>query len=486
MSVATSVRKDGQGPSTDWRTMKSHRRTFLARTGATAAGLLIAPSLRPFRIFSMGRTRSGVSLTKVALTPADSYDRTVVKQRVQHLFESLGGIGDILHSGQKVAIKLNLTGGSSSANSPKLNGRPITEAMWPHPEIVRAVGELILDCGVSANSIYLVEALWDDGAFNNFGYQEVQAYLGAQKTDLNKKAPYTAFVQLPVGPNKHFYDSFTVNQILADVDVYVSIPKMKEHAEAGVTAALKNQVGMVPKDLYTLPTDSGRRGALHGQGGPSSTHLPRSVSDLNLARPVHLTVIDGIRNARGGEGVWNPMFQVAEDHVLIAGKDPVAADSVAAYLMGHDPEAPTIALPGGGQCDSHLHLLHLSGAGTNQMAEIEPVGDGAGLITAVGPATAHSLPQGYVLEQNYPNPFNPTTTISYQLPVATQMRLSVHDALGREIGVLAEGLKPAGTHKVELDARILGKPASGVASGAYFIRMTAGDFVQTRRMALIR
>lgn len=484
--------------------LKSHRRTFLARTGATAAGLLIAPCLKPFSVFSVGRAGSGSLLTNVALTRADSYDRATVKARVQHLFESLEGIGDLMHAGQRVAIKLNLTGGSGSAASPKLNGRPITEAMWGHPEIVRAVGELILDCGVSGGSIYLVEALWDDASYNNFGYKDVQTYLGAQMVNLNKTAPYTSFVQMPVGANKFFYDSFTVNQILSDVDVYVSIPKMKEHYEAGVTAALKNQVGMVPKELYTMPGDTGRRGALHGQGGPSSTHLPRSVCDLNLARPVHLTVIDGIKNARGGEGVWNPTFRVAEDHVLIAGKEPVAADSIAAYLMGHDPEASKLALPSGGQCDNHLDLLHQRGVGTNQMVDIQPVGDGADLITGIEPAAEGVMPRSYALDQNYPNPFNPTTTITYSVPVASDIRLTVHDALGREVAVLAEGVKTPGTHRAVFSAGGgpgLAARAGDLASGVYLCRLTARrqgrasshdpnaggpDLVQTRRMILVR
>jgi uncharacterized protein (DUF362 family) len=154
-----------------------------------------------------------------------------------------------MKSGKKVAIKVNLTGGSGSAFSPKLNGRPITESMWTHPEVVRAVGELIVDCGVRGSDIYFVEALWDTASYNNFGYLTVQRALGAQLVNLNNKDPYADFIDRPVGTNKFSYSSFRVNQILADVDVYVSIPKMKEQFEAGVTGALKNQIGMVPKQL---------------------------------------------------------------------------------------------------------------------------------------------------------------------------------------------------------------------------------------------
>jgi uncharacterized protein (DUF362 family) len=79
--------------------------------------------------------------------------------------------------------------------------------------------------------------------------------------NLTNRDPYPDFVDKAVGAGSFFYSSFKVNKILADIDVYVSIPKMKEHFEAGVTGVLKNQVGMVPKQLYVTATDTGRRAA---------------------------------------------------------------------------------------------------------------------------------------------------------------------------------------------------------------------------------
>ena len=420
---------------------------------------------------------SGGSDTQVpvALTQAATYDRTLIKQRVQHLFESLNGIGDVVKAGNTVAIKINLTGGSGSASSPKLGGKPITESMWTHPEVLRAVGELILDCGVSPNDLIIVESLWDSASFTNFGYQTVQQSLGARMVDLNKVDPYAAFVTRAVGENKFFYTSFTVNQILSDVDVYVSIPKLKEHYEAGVTASLKNQIGMVPKQLYTLPSDTGRRGALHNEGTTSPTHLPRSICDLNLARPVHIAVIDGIRNARGGEGVWNPTFVVAEDHVLIAGKEPVATDSIAAYLLGHDPEAATIALPGGGACDNYLDLLHQKGIGTNQMSEIKPVGDGAGLVTTVLPLSRRATPDSFELYQSYPNPFNPSTTFRFNLPHDADVSVRIYDIAGHLVETLVEGRVPQGIHELRWAPR-------GLSSGMYLCMMRADGYVDSQKM----
>ena len=458
------------------------RRSFLTHLGATTAGFLLAPHVRLDALYAFAVRRATPFLAQVAITQNDNYTRSVIRQKIEHLFDCLGGIADVVKAGDKVAIKINLTGGSGSASSPKLGGLPITESMWTHPEVVRAVGELLIDAGVSGSDIYLVEALWDSASFLNFGYEEVRRSLGAQMVNLNSPGPYADFIDLPAGASHFFYDSFKVNGILNDIDVYVSIPKLKEHFEAGVTASLKNQVGMVPKQLYTLPTDSGRRGALHGEGGPSPTHLPRSVSDLNLARPVHLSVVDGIKNARGGEGVWNSTWQLWQDHVLLAGKNPVAADSVGAYLMGHTPESSRLGLPAGGTCDNHLELLHQLGIGTNQMNEIEIVGDGAPLVT-VDRRSPEALPTRIELQQNHPNPFNPTTTIRYTVGGSgddpLHVNLKVYDILGREVVVLVNGLQARGSHEVLFNARTL-------PSGVYMYTLAAGRSVQTMKMILSR
>jgi Secretion system C-terminal sorting domain len=89
------------------------------------------------------------------------------------------------------------------------------------------------------------------------------------------------------------------------------------------------------------------------------------------------------------------------------------------------------------------------------------------------------LPASYSLRPNYPNPFNPTTTIKYELPTSTEVRLSVCDILGREVSVLVSGRKEAGIHEVRFDA-------SNLSSGVYLCRLTAGSFVQTRKLLLLR
>jgi len=91
-------------------------------------------------------------------------------------------------------------------------------------------------------------------------------------------------------------------------------------------------------------------------------------------------------------------------------------------------------------------------------------------------------PTKFVLEQNYPNPFNPSTTISYQIPTASNVSLKVYDVLGNEVITLVNEFKQAGSYDVTFDAA----QKSLNASGVYFYELKAGSFIQTRKMILLQ
>jgi hypothetical protein len=89
------------------------------------------------------------------------------------------------------------------------------------------------------------------------------------------------------------------------------------------------------------------------------------------------------------------------------------------------------------------------------------------------------VPAAARLDQNYPNPFNPSTHIRYELPVASKVRLVVYDMLGREVSTLVNERKDAGVHEVMFNG-------GGLSSGVYFYRAQVGDFVQTKKLVIIR
>jgi len=88
-------------------------------------------------------------------------------------------------------------------------------------------------------------------------------------------------------------------------------------------------------------------------------------------------------------------------------------------------------------------------------------------------------PVDYTLQQNYPNPFNPVTTISYSLPVKSQVELVVYNALGESVLQLVSGEKEAGGYSVEFNAARL-------PSGIYFYRLQGESFVETKKMVLMK
>lgn len=102
-----------------------------------------------------------------------------------------------------------------------------------------------------------------------------------------------------------------------------------------------------------------------------------------------------------------------------------------------------------------------------------------------GPVTVRVLPPlTYSLGQSYPNPFNAGTTIRYELPQASKVSITVYNMLGQLVRILVDEMKLAGYYTVVWDGRNTG--GQSVASGVYTYRMEAGDFVQTRKMVLVK
>ncbi|MCB2205329.1 Omp28-related outer membrane protein [bacterium] len=121
-----------------------------------------------------------------------------------------------------------------------------------------------------------------------------------------------------------------------------------------------------------------------------------------------------------------------------------------------------------------VHKINSTGPGQVYQAYQEPLMQGITLDVEESPA-----PGSFALHQNYPNPFNPTTTISFDVPQRAHVVLTLHDALGRNIGTVTDETYEAGTHNIGFDA-------SELTSGTYYLTMVSGDVVKTSSMTLVK
>jgi uncharacterized protein (DUF362 family) len=287
---------------------------------------------------------------------------------MRDLLDSVGGFSDIVRPGDRVAIKTNLAGGVKHKPLP---GVAAVESYVTHPEIVRALGALVRDAG--AKEVFIVEAVYEWDSYPQWGYETIAKDIDATLVDLNGIHTYKDFARTPVGESWFIYENFRFNPILENIDAFISVPKLKCHWGCGVTLSMKNLVGLVPSIFYRLKDSDRSRSAMHGVGDEFAHRLPRVIMDLIRARPIDFALVDGIKSSEGGEGPWLPSMAAIEAGVLIAGKNPVATDSVASAVMGFDPTAKKSEAPFL-RADNHLSLACELGLGTNRLDEIEVIG----------------------------------------------------------------------------------------------------------------
>ena len=184
----------------------------------------------------------------------------------------------------------------------------------------------------------------------------------------------------------------------------------------------------------------------------------------------------------------------AADHLAAHGNqivDPLLSGISRSQDLGLDPRPQTgsPAWGGGGTIpdDGFYSQVDYVGAFGSELwtsgwtflsaASISP--NEIATVIAEESALSAAVPNAYTLNQNYPNPFNPSTTIAYAIPADGHVELTLFNALGQQVGMLAEGWRMAGSYSVAVDA-------SDLSAGAYFYRLRAGDQVLHRKMTLLK
>ncbi len=330
----------------------------------------------------------------VAIQRCESFEPKLVRRKIETALKLIGGIDKLVRN-KTVTIKVNLTG----MKWKPFAGMPAYESYQTHPHTVGALCAILNDAG--AKRIVIIENLywsdpfekimidlgWDVAAIKSAGGHKVTF------EDTRNKGKFSGYSRFKVPWGGFIYPAFELNQRFEKTDVLVSLSKLKQHACAGVTMTIKNMFGNTPCSLYgndapsesalTHRTDMFHYGKIkppagvpqeldHGLEKHWKYRIPRITSDVYGARPVDLTIIDGIRTISGGEGYWNRGVKLQEPKVLLAGKNGVCADAVGTAVMGFDPMANHMEHPFPGE--NHLRFLASKGMGTNDLSRIEVVG----------------------------------------------------------------------------------------------------------------
>jgi uncharacterized repeat protein (TIGR01451 family) len=260
-----------------------------------------------------------------------------VEALVRQAVAQAGGLESVIAPGDTVVIKPNLVWGA-----------PPEEGYTTDPRVVRAVVRLAQEAG--AGQVIIADGAaeyrdWHDDrgatleAFRLCGYDAngdmVDDETGVPLVDLNDAGGLDqhdpALVTQVTVPNGLIWTSYWLPRVVMEADVLIGVPVLKNHSAAGVTLALKNQIGIAPSDIYHSPGSQMYKSALHH--GPDD--LGRHIVDLNLARPLDFVVLDGLRGMTdgptGGTLIEPPM------RLILAGADAVALDTIATLIMGYDP-----------------------------------------------------------------------------------------------------------------------------------------------------
>jgi uncharacterized protein (DUF362 family) len=394
------------------------------------------------------------------------------------MFDGLGGLSDVIRPGDHVGIKINLTGGSYWASDyERQTSLHPGEAYWTHPEVLRAVGELIRDAG--AGKITVAEAIYDMESYVNWGYRNATESVGATFVDLNQTPPYAGYAERPADGG-FLYESFTQNGILNDFDCLVSLAKSKRHNGAGVTHGIKNLVGTLPVPSGLYNNGQGHRAAIHEitrLDGNIYNNLRRVVLDLHRASPIRLVVNDAVKTVLGGEGPWGPGLTPVSFDTLVASKDPVAADAIGTQVIGFDPTAPadTAPFPDG---LNYLTLASDIGMGISDPSQIDIVQATTTDVDSETPSTTQLRDLSV-----YPNPFRDGITVRFFLTTSGPVSVEVLNMMGQRIWRARMEQAGYGVHRVDWDGQT--RWGHAAAPGAYVLTVRCGSARLTRKIVRV-
>jgi subtilisin-like proprotein convertase family protein len=160
---------------------------------------------------------------------------------------------------------------------------------------------------------------------------------------------------------------------------------------------------------------------------------------------------------------------------------PTTCNGVLAQATGtFNPKAPLAPFQNSGTNPNGSYILRISDNAAADLGSLRAwsIKIDYDIITGVS-NNVTSIAENYKLSQNYPNPFNPSTKINYSIPKSGLVSIKVYDVLGKEVYTLVNEIKNAGSYEALFNG-------ANFSSGVYFYRIQAGDFVETKKMYLLK
>lgn len=446
-----------------------------------------------------------------------------------HNFNATHGRGDAgYRTGERIAVKTNFVGchwlwGGVNATSYDLTSR--LDYMNTSPQVIVSLLRQLVDAaGVDQAAIAVGDP---NGLFPNqyfdICHAEFPDVLYLDHNGGNTAHPRTG-VQYSTVPFHWSCRPAGVQQDylpthFAEAAYVINLANLKSHGSAGVTLGAKNHFG----SLIRWPGQSGyydmhQSLPVNAPGEGQYRALVDLMGHAHLGGKTLLHLVDGLYAGVHPDDAapcrWSTApFNGGWTSSLFASQDGVAIESVCFDLLQLEGDARAYPqMPG---AHDHLHEAalandppsgafydpdhetgvqrlpslgvheHWNNAGDRQYSRNLGLGEGIELVVDHHPTGVAAGPPGRGLRlAGRPNPFNPRTTISFDLPASSGVRLAIHDAAGRLVRALLETDLPAGPHDVVWD----GKDGRGMdaASGAYFVRLSAGKTEETTKLVLAR
>ncbi|MDO9081116.1 MAG: DUF362 domain-containing protein, partial [Desulfuromonadales bacterium] len=235
--------------------------------------------------------------TRVVLQRLDSYERQATKAAIEELLAPLGGISTFVQPGQRVLLKPNM-----------LAGKGVDAAVTTHPEIVRAVIELVQSVGG-------IVSVGDSPGVGT--PQQVAQRCGILSVIEETGAIFAPFSEsIRITPRSGTFHHFELARDIVEAEVIINLPKLKTHQMMGMTGAVKNLFGAV----IGL-----RKAHGHLQAGADKSFFALMLLELAEEIRPALTIVDGVLAMEGdGPGSGDPI----QLGVLLAGVEPMAVDVV--------------------------------------------------------------------------------------------------------------------------------------------------------------